>query len=608
MMNSWSDIWLDVWNYGVQGVPPGLMVMVAAGSIVTLIIVIAAAILIFREIRARRKTEENLKSAYRTLGEARDLMAVATRKGKLLYINRAAEEITGYPRKELLGKRHGAWLPWREDKTFLQPAQDAIAAGTPFLAPALGRKKSGETFHAEVSIHPVKNGSGAVTLIIMTARDVTDRIRLEDELYRLSRYDVLTGLPNRTFFIELLGREIERVKSGKQILSVMILEIDRFKYVNDVFGFETGDEVLKWVANKARALIQQEDIIARLGADEFGIAHIDVAPPSDAASVVVRISDAVLTDAPVKDRELAMTMSAGIALHPQDGENAQTLMQNADIALAKAKTVGRNNIQFYTEDINARAVEFAFMEKRLFSALKNDEYVLNYQPYCNLTTTDVSGAEALIKWKNTELGMVSPTKFIPTLEDTGMIIDVGEWVLKTACRQMSEWGKRTYPFPMSVNLSMIQLRHKYLLNMVSEALSEFKLAPERLTLEITEGIFMHDMEFSTSILKRLKDIGISISIDDFGTGYSSLSYLKKLPVDNVKIDISFVRDITKDPDAASMVTAITTLARSLNLKTIAEGIETEEQLNILRLLRCDMGQGFYFSPALPARDFVDYLK
>jgi diguanylate cyclase (GGDEF)-like protein len=459
-----------------------------------------------------------------------------------------------------------------------------------------------------VAVHPVKNDSGAVTQLIFTARDVTRQKKLEDRLHYMARYDVLTGLPNRTYFAHLLKQQIARTNQEKRFVSVMILDLDRFKYVNDVFGFEAGDEVLKWTAEKLRATVEKEDIVARLGSDEFGVVHIDHVQPVDAASVVARILDAVLDPVPVEGRELALTMSAGISVHRQDGEDAETLIQNADIALAKAKSLGRNNVQFYSQDINARASEFVFMEKRLFSALKNDEYLVYYQPYHQLTTSKVAGAEALIKWRNTDLGLVSPSRFIPTLEDTGMIIDVGEWVLKTSCRQMKEWGKGKYPHPLSVNLSLIQLRHKYLLNMVSDSLSEFKLNPERLTLEVTEGIFMHDMEFSTSVLKRLKDIGVSISIDDFGTGYSSLSYLKRLPVDNVKIDISFVRDITKDPDAASMVTAITGMARSLNLKTIAEGIETEEQLNVLRLLRCDMGQGYYFSPALPPADFAQYLS
>ena len=247
------------------------------------------------------------------------------------------------------------------------------------------------------------------------------------------------------------------------------------------------------------------------------------------------------------------------------------------------------------------------MEKRLSSALKKEEYLVYYQPYVDMTTRRFGGAEALIKWKSDKHGLVSPKKFIPMLEDAGMIIDVGEWVLKTACRQIKEWEGEKSHFPVAVNLSSQQLHHKYLVEMVETTIKEAGVDPARLTLEVTEGIVMHDLDYTSNVLRQLKSLGVSISVDDFGTGYSSLSYLKRLPVDNVKIDMSFVQDITSDPDAASIVMAITSLARNLNLKTIAEGVETEEQWKILRLLRCDMGQGFYFSPALSPEEFRKLL-
>lgn len=582
--------------------------VVEAGVAIALLVIITLTVLARREAARRKQTEASVAWLHETLEQSWDLLMVTNPKGKIEYVNKSLEETTGYQREELIGKRNASWMPWREDGTFLKEVREAALSGAPLHAAASGRKKNGDIFHAEVAVHPVKNGEGEVTGIILAARDVSRQKKMEDRLDYLARYDVLTGLPNRSHFAALVERLIARTKKENRFLSVAILDIDRFKYVNDVFGFETGDEVLKLTAKSLLGAIEKDDIAARLGSDEFGIVHIDSVQPVDVACLVARIQDAVLENITFNDRELALTVSAGIAILPEEGSDAHLLIQHADIALAKAKSLGRNNVQVYTEDINARASEFVFMEKRLFSALRNDEYEVHYQPYCDLTTSRVSGAEALIKWKNSELGVVSPSRFIPTLEDTGMIINVGEWVLKTACRQMRDWYKMKYAFPVSVNLSLIQLRHKYLLDMVSDSISEFKLDPTRLTLEITESIFMHDMEFSSAVLRKLKDIGVSISVDDFGTGYSSLSYLKKLPVDNVKIDISFVRDITKDPDAASMVTAITTMARSLNLKTIAEGIETEEQLNILRLLRCDMGQGYFFSPALSPDAFAGYIK
>jgi EAL domain-containing protein (putative c-di-GMP-specific phosphodiesterase class I) len=273
-------------------------------------------------------------------------------------------------------------------------------------------------------------------------------------------------------------------------------------------------------------------------------------------------------------------------------------MKNADTALSKAKTLGRNQYQFYTPDMNVGISELVFMEQQLSDALRNKEYVLSFQPYYHLSTRKVAGTEALLKWDNAEFGQVSPAKFIPMLEETGMIIDVGKWVLTTACRQIKEWTNGKPSLPVSVNLSPNQFRHEYLVETVENTIIETGIDPRLLILEVTESTFMKDQLFVIAVLKRLKALGVAIAIDDFGTGYSSLSYLKKFPVDFVKIDQSFVKDVAADPDTTSLVTAIISMAHSLNLKTIAEGVETEEQCKILRLLKCDMGQGFFFSPAL----------
>jgi EAL domain-containing protein (putative c-di-GMP-specific phosphodiesterase class I) len=301
--------------------------------------------------------------------------------------------------------------------------------------------------------------------------------------------------------------------------------------------------------------------------------------------------------------EISVTLTTGIAVYPTDGRDALMLMKNADTALSKAKALGRNRYQFYTTDMNVGITELVFMERRLSDALKNKEYVLSFQPYCYLATRKVAGAEALLKWNNEEFGQVSPSKFIPMLEETGMIIDVGKWVLTTACKQIKEWTNGNASMPVSVNLSPNQFRHEHLVETVDRAVRETGIDPHRLILEVTESTFMKNQEFAVSVLKRLKDLGVYIAIDDFGTGYSSLSYLKKFPADFVKIDQSFVKDVATDPDTTSLVTAIISMAHGLNLKSIAEGVETEEQWNILRLLKCDMGQGFYFSQALSPKDF-----
>ncbi|MHB8846407.1 MAG: putative bifunctional diguanylate cyclase/phosphodiesterase [Nitrospirota bacterium] len=328
----------------------------------------------------------------------------------------------------------------------------------------------------------------------------------------------------------------------------------------------------------------------------------DIQKPSDVILFVKMIMKNIPQIIMSGGEEISVTMAVGISMYPDDGRDAHTLMKNADIALSKAKGQGRNHYQFYTADMNVGVTELVFMERRLADALKNKEYMLTYQPYCSPSSGRVAGTEALLKWKNEEFGLVSPVKFIPMLEETGMIIDVGKWVLRTACEQIRTWDRDKAALPMSVNLSGSQFRHEFLAEMVENTIREFGIDPRRLTLEITESIFMKDQEFAIKVLQRLKAVG-----DDFGTGYSSLSYLKKFPVDYVKIDQSFVADVATDPDATSLVTAIINMAHSLNLKTIAEGVETEDQWKVLRLLKCDMAQGYYFAPALPPAEVETFL-
>jgi diguanylate cyclase (GGDEF)-like protein len=439
------------------------------------------------------------------------------------------------------------------------------------------------------------------------AKLITRQQDLEDRLHYLDKYDPLTGLPNRRYLVEMLDQEIRCAKKGRRFLSVLIADINRLKHINDLFGPEAGDEVLRRIAERLRAALGERGIVARLGGSEFAVVHFDVSPQFDAVAAAESIQTAISANIPAGEQDFVVTSNAGIAVYPYNGNDALTLLKKADLALGRARSQGRNTVQVFDENITRSMSELFYLEKRLFRALKNGEYLVHYQPCCDLATKEVGGAEALIKWKNGDLGTVSASKFIPLLEDTGMIIDVGRWVLETACGQIREWQEMKGGSPVSVNLSLVQFRDKYLIGTVADVIKGFKLDPTHLTLEVTESVCLHDMEFAIKTLKQLKDMGVSLSVDDFGTGYSSLSYLKKLPVDSIKIDISFVRDVTRDQDTASIVTAITSLARGLSLKTVAEGVETEEQRKILHLLRCDMGQGFYFSPAVSAAEFERFV-
>ncbi len=421
----------------------------------------------------------------------------------------------------------------------------------------------------------------------------------EERLVRLSRFDSLTGAPNRGHFTELLHHELAQ-RSGR--VAVLILDLDRFRYINDVFTPEAGDEMLCRVSQVLGSAIKPGGVFGRLGSDEFGLIHRCETDSTDALVLAASILGALSQSASIGGQDVAATASIGIAFTPDDGDNAATLLRNADIALSMAKSLGRNRVMVFREEMSTQIAELYAIQRQVAGALKRGEYQVHYQPYCDLSTRRVSGAEALIRWNSATLGQVSPAKFIPELEKSGLMLSVGEWVLRTACRQIRDW-KGSRPLPLAVNLSEIQFSHRDLVGLVSDVVRESEIDPRYLTLELTETICMHDLGFASELVTRLKRVGVSISVDDFGTGYSSLSYVKKLPVDNLKIDMSFVRDVTRDADAVDIITAITSMAQRLGLRTIAEGVETPEQANILRLHRCDMGQGYHFGRAMPAAAF-----
>ncbi|MHB8846402.1 MAG: putative bifunctional diguanylate cyclase/phosphodiesterase [Nitrospirota bacterium] len=584
-----------------------MAVMVALCFAAAAIISMTSLVLMGREFDRRRRTEDRLDQVMQSAEQAGDLITILGTGGAIEYVNHAVEETTGYSHADLVDRRSKPALPWYREEQGLQEMRDAVLAGNTFRAMVTCRRKNGTPFYLQEHVTALRDRSGRVTRMLSTAREITIQKQLEDRLTYLDRHDALTESPNRKAFIEQLDREIAEASAAQRFLSVLIMDIDRFKYINDIFGFETGDRVLQQVAKTLRALAGERDLLARFGGNEFAMAHRGDAQQPDAAGLASRIKAAFAGGVRIGEQDIAVTFTLGIAVFPPNGSDAETLVKNADMALSRAKAQGRNGIQFFSADLGERMSDFYFLEKRLFHALRNDEYLVNYQPYCQLATKKIAGAEALISWKSGELGLVAPSRFIPALEDTGMIIDVGEWVLRTACSQIGKLTQDGACIPVSVNLSLAQFRHKHLVGMVAEAIRDHKLDPRYLTLEVTESICIHDMDLTITTLKKLKDTGVSISVDDFGTGYSSLNYIKKLPVDNLKIDMSFIRDVARDPDAASIVTAITSLARSLSLKTIAEGVETEEQRNILHLLRCDLGQGYYFSPAVSAGEFEKML-
>jgi diguanylate cyclase (GGDEF)-like protein/PAS domain S-box-containing protein len=581
---------------------------IIGGSLFCILAVLFYHLFIRNQTNALRKRDQKtLQKLLITVEQSSDLIVVTDTSGTIEYVNKAVENVSGYKDTELIGKNRDIWKSGTHGEKVFSEMQDTLSAGRPFSGLAVYRAKNGKLFYLEETVTPFRDGD-VITHFISTGKDVTHQKHLKEKVNYLSHFDVLTGLPNRVLFADLLEQGIIRAHQSAWLTAVFAIDIDRFKLVNDEFGFSAGDDVLRAIAERLTSTVGGGGAVARIGSDEFGIALHNMVGPQDIGAAVERIMNNVRQPIMLRGEEIILSLAVGISVYPNDGENAEKLLGNAHIALSKAKSQGRNNYQYFTQHITSKATEGMLMEKRLNSALKNEEYLVYYQPYVDMTTRRVGGAEALIKWKSDKHGMVAPSKFIPLLEDSGMIIDVGEWVLRTACRQIKRWDREPSKVPIAVNLSLLQLRHKDVVDMVDRTIQEFGIDPSRLILEVTEGMCIYDLDFASLVLKKLKDIGVSISIDDFGTGYSSLSYLKKLPVDNVKIDMSFVKDITTDPDAASIVSAITTLAHNLNLKTIAEGVETEDQWKILRLLRCDMGQGFLFSPALPALEISKFFS
>ncbi|MCG2722806.1 MAG: EAL domain-containing protein [Thermodesulfovibrionales bacterium] len=457
--------------------------------------------------------------------------------------------------------------------------------------------------HDELELR-VKERTAALVRANEELRDeITVRKRMEERLHYLAYYDALTGLPNRSLFLDRVKQGVARAEYNERFLALLFTDIDRFKSINDTFGHDVGDKALKVVAKRLSESTREGDTVARLGNDEFGIAFIDIAAPEDIILIAEEIMKNVSQPIMIEEKEIFLTLSIGISIYPYDGKDTNELMKNADLALANVKKQGMRAYQFHTDEMNLKASEFVLLERNLYKALKNDEFMLYYQPYWEMNTKKIVGMEALIRWKNKDLGLVSPAQFIPVLEETGMIFEVGEWVFKTACRQIKEWQDQGYPvIPVSINVSAVQFRQKNMAEILERIIKEIGVDPTFLALEITESTFMQDVEYTRSVLKKLKDTGVEISIDDFGTGFSSLSYLKRFPVDNLKIDGSFIKDIATDTDTASIVTAIIAMATTLNLETIAEGVETEEQWKSLCLLGCTMGQGYYYSPPLPPQD------
>jgi diguanylate cyclase (GGDEF)-like protein/PAS domain S-box-containing protein len=520
-----------------------------------------------------------------------------------IYISPAWQEITGRPLDEIRGDPR-TWLDsvHEEDRERVKNARKAAVDG--------GYDENFRVVRPDGSIRwvhdrafPVLGEDGKVYRIAGIAEDITDRKQAEAQLLQLAHYDVLTSLPNRVLFYDRLKQSLAQAKRNQWNVGVLFIDVDRFKNVNDTLGHAVGDQLLQQVSGRLTTSVRSGDTVGRLGGDEFAIVLSNLTSAQDANLVAQKILASFNDAFKLGGAEIYVTASIGISLYPDDSLDQDTLIRNADAAMYRAKEIGRNNYQFYTPEMNIRAQELLSMESNLRRALDRDEFLLHFQPKASAATGEITGVEALLRWRHPERGLVSPAEFIPVLEETGLIVPVGEWVIKAACEQVRAWQQAGItPVPVAVNLSARQFQSPRLGASIVSVIEASGIEPRFLELEITESSLMQNADSAVSTLQFLKSRGLRISIDDFGTGYSSLAYLKRFPLDALKIDRSFVRDLTTDPDDATITRAVISMAHSLGLKVIAEGVETESQYEFLAENGCDEIQGYLFSRPLSAAD------
>ena len=557
------------------------------------------------DVTGRKLIENELKLRDRAIAASSNGIVITDPNrpdNPIIYVNQKFEQITGYGTDETVGQNCRFLADGDREQPGVDELRLAIQEGREWSGPLRNYKKDGTPFWNELYIAPVRDEKGRIVNFIGVQKDVTERKVLEEKLAHQAFHDPLTDLPNRSLFLDRVDHALKRAARRGDRVAVVFMDLDNFKVVNDSLGHEVGDELLIAVAGRLRSCLRPTDTAARLGGDEFVVLLEDVENPEDGTRVAVRIGEAIRAPLRAGRHDLFVTTSVGVALGGGDGESAGDLLRNADLAMYRAKDGGKNNYAVFEPLMNEKALKRLGMEAELHRALEKKEFRVYYQPKVSIRTGRILALEALVRWEHPERSLMSPAEFIPLAEETGLIIPLGRWVLEQSCRQLAEWQKlypSDPPLGMSVNLSAAQFKRPDLGLSVAEVLRQTGLDPRTLALEITESMMVEDVEAALATLKELKSLGIKIAVDDFGTGYSSLSYLKHFPVDFLKIDRSFVAGLGHDPKDEGLVAASIELAHALKLEVVAEGVETEGQLERLRTLGCDIAQGFYFQKPSP---------
>jgi diguanylate cyclase (GGDEF)-like protein/PAS domain S-box-containing protein len=549
---------------------------------------------------------------YRGLLEAApDAMVVVNQGGEIVLLNVRAEKQFGYRRDELVGQKVKNIIPEgfaeRLIADALRSAEDALAQQIGTGIELNGRRKDGSEFPIEIMLSPLESAEGI--LVTAAIRDITTRKKAEAQMTHSAEHDFLTDLPNRLLLNDRVHQAIILAERHRKKVAVLFLDLDGFKHINDSLGHPIGDKLLQSITKRLVDCVRGSDTVSRQGGDEFVVLLSEVEQSEDAAIAARRMLKVVADPHPIDKHDLHITTSIGVSVYPDDGLDAETLIKNADTAMYQAKENGQQSYQFFKPAMNVRAVERQSIEESLRRALERQEFALHYQPKINLRTGQITGAEALLRWTHPIRGPISPAQFIPVAEDCGLILPIGNWVLREACQQARVWVDAGLPLgTMAVNISAIEFRDENFLDGVFAILKDTGLDPRFLELELTESVLMKHAGSTASVLKALRARGVQVAVDDFGTGYSSLSYLRKFPMDALKIDQSFVRQITTVPDETTIVTGVISMGRNLKLRVVAEGVETQEEMEFLQAHQCDEAQGYYFSRPVLAHQFAKLLE
>ena len=557
------------------------------------------------DVTERKQVEAMLRRQSAAMTASMDGIGIVDENLTFTFVNDGMAKLYGYPDfRSMVGLQLYALYESATNERFTNTIVPIVQQRGRWRGEATGLRRDGLTFPQEISITSIEGGG-----MVIVVRDITERTYAEEQIKHLAYHDALTALPNRLLFKDRLTVAISHAQRDKSKLAVLFLDLDRFKVINDSLGHNIGDHLLQSVAARIQSCLRDSDTVARLGGDEFTLLLPSLGAAEDAAVVAQKILDALRYPFHIDGRELFVTTSVGISLFPDDGTDAETLIKNADTAMYQAKEQGRDNYQLFNAFINAKALQRIALENGLRKALANQELSVHYQPIFDFRLNRITGMEALMRWSHGTMGMVPPSVFIPLAESIGLMVPLGTWAMHTACKQAKEWHDAGFHnLSLAVNLSVVQLTQPDLVERVREVLEQTQLPPRLLELEITESGAMQNPENSIRTLYELKKLGLRISLDDFGTGHSSLSYLKRFPIDTLKIDQSFVRDIINDPDTAAIVTAIVAMAHSLRLKVVAEGVEFSEQAAFLKRNACDQMQGYLIKPPVPAEMFLALVE